>query len=269
MKIIIFGSTGMLGNYVKFYFQKHYDVITINRNELDAETVNIDDIMDVLSKYKSDEPTFVINCIGIIPQRNTSDNFRIFIKINTLFPHLLANCCEKLNFKMIHISTDCVYDGKCGNYSENDKHTETNLYGSSKSLGEPSNACVIRTSIIGEEIHNKKSLLEWVKSQNGKKINGYINHYWNGVTCLQLSKIIHHMIENNILWNGVRHIFSPKIINKYDLIKLIIEVYNLNVMVDKLNTEKIDKSLTSIFEKIIDIPDIKIQLQELAKFKLN
>ena len=268
MKILLFGPNGMLGNYFTVYLSKYYETKKIDRNKLDAYYATYDNIMDLLVNYRDDD-VFVINCIGIIPQRNDMLDFRKYIIVNTLFPNMLANCCQKLNYKMVHISTDCVYSGNKGDYTEKDVHDETNIYGVTKSLGEPSNCCVIRTSIIGEELQNKKSLLEWIRSQNGKKINGFINHYWNGVTCLQLAKIVHFMIENNIYWNGVRHIYSPSSVIKYELVKMIIEIYNLNITVDKYETATINKTITSIYEPFINIPDIKDQIIELHEFELK
>jgi len=244
--------------------KKKYDVHRINRNIIDAYKITTNDLYNILETYQA-KKVIVINCIGIIPQRNNMEQSKIYIKVNSLFPHFLAYCCEKLHYQMVHITTDCVYDGLKGNYSEDDPPDESNIYGVTKSLGEPSNCCVIRTSIIGEEARNKKSLLEWVKHQNGNIINGFVNHYWNGVTCLQVSKIINHMIENNIFWLGVRHIHSPKSVSKYELISMIIEIYDLNITINKLETPISDKTLTSKYQ-FIDIPDLYEQIKELREF---
>ncbi|AZL89322.1 dTDP-4-dehydrorhamnose reductase [Megavirus baoshan] len=270
MKIIIFGPNGMLGNYMLNYFKNKHDVVSIDRKIIDAMNVDLLKLTNTLSNYRtSKDDVLVINCVGVIPQRNDINESRTFIKVNTLFPHMLSYCCDLLGFKMIHISTDCVYNGDKGNYSENDCHNETNIYGVSKSLGEPTNCCVMRTSIIGQEIYNKKSLLEWVISQNNKTVYGFINHFWNGVTCLQLAKIIEHMIDNNIFWNGVRHIHSPDIVNKYQLIEYISETYNLSIDLQEKKTDIINKTLKSIYPSFIEIPPIKKQIEDLLDFSLN
>ena len=155
------------------------------------------------------------------------------IKVNSLLPHILAKVKAKKNCQVIHITTDCVFSGKDGFYTEESLHDAKDEYGKSKSLGESALNTNIRTSIIGEEILNKKSLLEWVKSQNNKQINGYDNHYWNGVTCLELAKQIKNMIENKNFWNGTKHFFSPEDISKYNLILLIKKIYKLNISVIK------------------------------------
>ncbi|AVL93859.1 dTDP-4-dehydrorhamnose reductase [Megavirus vitis] len=270
MKIIIFGPNGMLGNYMLNYLKKTHEVVSIDRKIIDAMNVDLPQLTNTLSNYQtSKDDVLVINCVGVIPQRNDINESRTFIKVNTLFPHMLSYCCYQLGFKMIHVSTDCVYNGNKGNYSENDYHNETNIYGVSKSLGEPTNCCVIRTSIIGQEVYNKKSLLEWVISQNNKTIYGFTNHFWNGVTCLQLAKIVEQMIKNNIFWNGVRHIHSPDIVNKYQLIEYISEIYNLNIDLQEKKTDIVNKTLISIHPSFIEIPPIKKQIQDLLDFSLN
>src|SRR5579885_1740906 len=169
-KLIIFGSNGMLGNYIKKYFKKNnkFCVISINRKDYDVMKNTFEDLENILLYHKIGKNTIVFNAIGIIPQasKNYELNDRMYIKINCLFPNILSMLCNKYEAKMIHPTTDCVYSGKKGNYIENDFHDEISIYGMSKSLGEPYNCTVLRTSIIGEEKFNKRSLLEWVKTNN-------------------------------------------------------------------------------------------------------
>ena len=148
-------------------------------------------------------------------------------------------------------------------YDENSKHDETSIYGVSKSLGEVGNACIIRTSIIGEELSNKKSLLEWVRNHRNGTINGYLNHYWNGVTCLTLAKIIKRIIDEGIYWKGVRHIYSPNIVSKYELCCYINQIYQLDINIIPTNLpEKCDKTLISIYPPLFVIEDLQIQIRE-------
>jgi dTDP-4-dehydrorhamnose reductase len=205
----------------------------------------------------------VINCAGAIPQQNC--NIRKYIVVNTLFPHKLNEISEKYNKKLIHITTDCVFSGKDGNYDENSRHDAEDIYGISKSLGENESMCIIRTSIIGEELKNKRSLIEWVKSQQNKTIDGYENVFWNGVSCLQLAKIIGNIIVENSYWKGVRHIASPNIVSKSELCKYINEIYNLNITICNKQIGEKRMNLASIYpcEKI---PDIKEQIYEQAAF---
>ena len=168
---------------------------------------------------------------------------------------------------MIHITTDCVFSGINGKYDELSIHDSKEIYGISKSLGEVDQVTIIRTSIIGEEIRNKYSLLEWIKSNKGKEINGYVNHFWNGVTCLELAKVIEYMIRNNYFWKGVRHIYSPEIVSKYELITMINEIYELDIKLHKCETEKCDRSLMSIYDILMfKIKPLREQIRELRYF---
>lgn len=269
MKIFIFGSTGMLGTYVFKLLNKRYDVITFGRMDYDILNENWEKINILLKNCKEND--VIINCAGIIPQKINDNEFKKFIKINTLFPHKLQKIIEIKKAKLIHISTNCVFNGEDGNYKENFKANDESIYGTTKLLGEPENAIIIRTSIIGHELFSKKSLLEWVISKKNSTINGYINHFWNGVTCLTLSNIIENIITNNLYWKGIRHIFSPNTVSKYELCSIINSVYNLNIKIHKFKTSKPKNStLNSIFDNsIFNISNIKQQIIEQKNYKLN
>ena len=264
MKILLFGSTGMLGNYVFNILKVNYDVICITRTEYDI--VNDEwDKLKIIFENNLNENDIIINCAGIIPQKYNDENIRTYIKVNTIFPHKLNEFAKLYNIKFIHITTDCVYDGSNGNYIVGDLHSAKNIYGITKSLGEPHEATVIRTSIIGEELSGKKSLIEWVKSNKNGKINGFINHYWNGVTCFTLSNIIKKIIKENLFWNGVKHIHSPNIVTKYDLCCYINEIYNLNIEINK-SEDVIKKNMTLLDkEPIFKIDNIYNQIFEQKK----
>lgn len=271
--IILFGSTGMLGRYIYNVLKNEYDIICISRihfNITKGSWIELENI--IKQKIINNKNNYIINCAGIIPQKTDINDYYSYIKINTLFPIILQNIAEKYECKMIHITTDCIYDGKKGKYLEGDECTEKNLYGISKSLGEPDRICCIRTSIIGEELFGKKSLLEWVKSNKNKIIDGYINYYWNGVTCLTLANIIKQIIDKNIYWCGTRHIFSPDTVSKYDLCYMINEIYDLNIKINKKNLDiSINKSLDTWYKtdlNLFNIKRLKEQIQEQKDFIL-
>lgn len=260
-KIVIFGVNGMLGRTLLMYLSKFYNVIGYSRQDFDAH--NLSNLNTLAKSW--DKNTIVINAIGIIPQKYSLINqSSAFIKINSIFPHVLQQVTFTSNSTLIHITTDCVFDGKDGPYTEQSPHTEMNIYGLSKSCGEPTDAMIIRTSIIGEEIVGKKSLLEWVRSQRNKTIQGFTQHYWNGLTCLQVGKVIHHCLQNNIKWQGVRHIVSPEIVSKYELVNMINNVYELNIHIEPKETEKVNKALISTIK--FDIPPLFKQIQEQKSF---
>lgn len=267
--VIIFGVSGMLGRYVYLVFkQANMDVLGLNRTDFDVLKDGNDKLKSILENNKH-RYKYIINCIGIIPQKVPLDQTDIFMNVNTEFPIVLSKLCKTYTYNFIHITTDCVYDGLIGKYDENAEKTETNSYGVSKIMGEMIDATVIRTSIIGDEINSSKSLLSWVKNSKGT-INGYSNHLWNGVTCLMLAEIILLLIHKGILWVGIRHIFSPRDVSKYELCKYINEEYNLGLEVKPFQTEKsIDKTLRSIYLNTLGtfiIPDIKEQIKLQQQF---
>ncbi len=265
MIILLFGASGMLGNYLYSYFKDK--CICVYRSDLtDLSYSSIKYIFDL---YSINNNYVVINCIGLITQTGIKSS-NDYININSIFPNILSSICNEYNCQLIHPTTDCVYSGNKGLYDENDIMDETGIYGITKSLGEPQNACVIRTSIIGEEINHKYSIVEWVKKNANSEVNGYTNHFWNGITCLQFCKIVDYMINNNLYWKGVRHIFSPDIVSKCELIELINDEYNLNIKINKHETEtKVDKTLVSKYDtyKIFDIPSMEQQIKEMHNFK--
>jgi dTDP-4-dehydrorhamnose reductase len=267
MKILIFGSTGMLGRYVYNILKNNYSVICINRNNFDIENDEWYKLEHILFENLK-ENDIIINCAGIIPQKYKNENLKIYIRVNTVFPHKLNEITKKLKCKFIHITTDCVFDGSKGNYSINDIHSAKDIYGISKSEGEPEDATVIRTSIIGEEIYGKKSLIEWVKSNKDGKIKGYTNHYWNGVTCLTLANFIKSIIDNKNFWKGIKHICSENIVTKYDLCCFINEIYKLNINIEKYE-DLISKNMTLVSTDNLYTDDIYKQVINLHEFRLN
>lgn len=267
MKIFVLGANGMLGRYVYTYFKSQgFRVMSVNRGHVNAITMTEDQIGTKLRQMGLKENDIVINCIGLIKQRPNVTTID-FIKINSIFPLMLANICEKKNVRLIHPTTDCVYDGLDGSYNEKSPHNAMDIYGKSKSMGEPENATVIRTSIIGEELYNKLSFVEWVKSNEGKSVYGFVNHFWNGITCLEFCKVCKQIIEKNIYWNGVFHLSSPLAVTKYKMVEMVSDVYNLNVTIRPKETPaKCDRSITSYVTTGIEISDLQTQIEEMKEY---
>ena len=268
MKVFVIGSTGMLGKYVSTYLKDYYDLVEITRKDIDVSSIKESELKSRFIKLNINEGDVVINCVGAIKPRVDELGDLNAILVNSVFPRILANVCEEFKVKMIHPTTDCVYTGNKGNYSENDIYDVADVYGMSKALGEPKNCTVIRTSIMGEEVNQGRSLIEWVKSEKNKTVFGFTNHFWNGVTCLEFAKICKKMIDNNIFWLGTKHLHSNTL-NKKELVELISSSFNLNVNVIEKQTEKsCDRSITSIYNDInqFNIPNLKTQLEELKEF---
>jgi len=265
MKIYLFGSNGMLGRYIYLVLKDKYHIIQINRTEFNIET----DIRNKLYQYFENctQDDIIINCIGAIPQKVNYDNIRKYILVNTLLPNYLDQISLQKNCKFIHITTDCVFDGETGNYTNNDIHTANDIYGVSKSLGENlCNACIIRTSIIGEERYHKKSLLEWVLSKKNDKINGFSNHTWNGITCLEFAKLLNNIIDKKEYWIGKKNVISPDIVSKYQLCCYINEIYQCNIQVHSYMSDKF-KYMTLKGDIIVE-KYIYQQIKELSEFDI-
>lgn len=271
--ILLFGSTGMLGRYIYSYFKNHptirIRVITNDMFRVAWET--LDTLDTLLDTQLIDASTCVINCIGQIPQRASPETTRDYYLVNSLFPHLLWASCKRRGAQMIQPTTDCVFSGTRGLYTETDLHDEEGAYGLSKSLGEPLGCTVLRTSILGNELFNKKSMLEWVLSNNDKTINGWTNHRWNGITCLEYCKVVETILNRNLFWSGVRHIASPTPKSKYELTILIRDIYQRSIVISPVETETaVDKTLATLYptNDEFNIPDLSVQIEELKRFSL-
>lgn len=259
MKVFVFGANGMLGTYIAKYLSSTFDVVKITRSEFDIINDSSEKLKGIISR-----DSVIINCAGIIPQRTDETNIREYIKVNSLFPHKLQYLSEILDSQLIHITTDCVYDGSAGDYSEDDIHTEMGLYGVSKSCGEPESCMNIRCSIIGES-ETGKGLLEWVKNNRKRKISGYTNHMWNGVTCLYLSRFIENTIISKCFWRGTRHLCSESI-SKFKLCEMISKIYELECIVKPVqHTNYSNKVLISKFIEKVD-KSLEQQLIEQRDF---
>lgn len=267
MKVFVLGSSGMLGRYVSKYLSNYYNVINVGRNELDASDMCG---LSFSTFFKNvSEGDVLINCMGTIKPRVDELGIQNALTVNSLFPHKLADSCEQYGVRMIHPTTDCVFTGDKGGYTEDDEHDITDIYGRTKSLGEPNNCTLIRTSIIGEEISTSRSLVEWVKSEKGNHIFGYTNHYWNGITCLQFAKICTEMISNDLFWTGCRHIFSPTPFTKKELVETISKHYELNIKVTAKDTyKKCDRTLSTKLDIVIEVPELDKQISEMKNFIL-
>jgi dTDP-4-dehydrorhamnose reductase len=156
-----------------------------------VENVNVEEFSTVENAIALTKPEVVINCVGVIKQLPTSKDVVKTLSINSIFPHQLASLSEKAGFRLITISTDCVFAGSKGNYTENDPADALDLYGRSKQLGEVVGArCLtLRTSIIGREIGTSHSLIEWFLSQTGT-VNGYVNAIYSGFPTVILAEIL-------------------------------------------------------------------------------
>jgi dTDP-4-dehydrorhamnose reductase len=273
MKILVIGSNGMAGSVVTKYLKsKKYNVITVARDNADY-SLNIENINSIESFFKenSEQFDFIVNCIGLLVN-DSNNNFNRAILINSWFPHYLENVFKNTKTKIIHLSTDCVFDGVKGNYIETDSHTETNHYGRSKSLGELNNDkdITFRMSIIGPELKaSGTGLMNWILTNSNKELQGWENALWNGITTLQLAKCIEKYIQNPT-FTGVYHLVNNNVsINKYELLYKINQIYQLDKHIIKTTGPKNVNKILIDTRQLIDfeIPDYDRQLHELKDFK--
>jgi len=265
-KILVTGSAGMLGYAVSKYFvSKGYDVIKLTRSDFDIGTEPHENFIPFLEGVD-----VAINCAGLI--KPTIGKFPIeqALRVNSIFPRNLARMTSDRGIKCFHITTDCVYTGKRGKYDENSLFDGEDTYGMTKNAGENNDCMVLRTSIIGEENGQSRSLLEWAKSQAGKEVNGFTNHLWNGVTTLYLAEVIESILQLGLYQKGIFHIHSPNTVNKFELLNIFNNVYELNY--SKINAteakDAVDRSMTSNYDLSAKVctKTLEQQIKEMRKF---
>jgi len=272
MKVAILGHTGMLGHVVETIFKR--DISHVNgygRQAFNVYPRKLNDIGTKLSNVLGMDCDFVVNCIGAIkPIFDKATDLSIPIYANAVFPHQLATWGELTDTQVIHITTDCVYSGNKGQYIESDPHDALDVYGKSKSLGEPSNAMVIRTSIFGPEYGGRKrSFLEWVRAQKGKTANGFTNHYWNGITTLELANCLLDIVTSDVWTKGLFHVYSEDV-SKYDMVAQISAAYNLDIDLNPHETEQcVDRTLrtTEDLNEFLQPAAFSNMLYELVDFE--
>ena len=275
LRILVLGCKGMAGHIVKKYLENtlNYEVWGIARGvNTEKKLINLDvsntkKLENILNKEAFD---VVINCIGLL-NKTAEDNPELAIWFNSYFPQLLASYGDKYNFKLIHISTDCVFSGKEGGYKEDSFKNGTGFYAQSKALGEVVNSkdLTIRTSIIGPELKEDGiGLFHWFMSQTGT-INGYTGALWSGVTTIQLAKAINEAIIQEL--TGLYQLTNNTKICKYDLVSDLNRVFKSNEVKITPNSDyKIDKSLINSRKDFdYNIPIYVVMIEEMKEWMLS
>lgn len=249
-RIAVLGNNGMLGWMMQLQLSQwdNYDVVGFNRS--DFEIIPYINPKIALKRLHLNEYDFIINCIGVIkPMFSNKLKIPEYVFVNSIFPWSLASFGEEHSSKVIHITSDCCFSGNDGLYTEESKHDPLDEYGKSKSLGEPTNCMVIRTSIIGPEIRGRKrSLVENVKvnSINIHKMFGYTNHWWNGLTTKELSILVGDIIERDLYSPELFHLYSDDV-SKFYMIESMISTWGLNIELEQKETaEPCNRTLRTI-----------------------
>jgi dTDP-4-dehydrorhamnose reductase len=264
MNIYILGSTGMLGRYMFSYMSRYYKCIGLTRKQFDATSIT----QDYLSRVITVDDV-VINCVGVLKPNIDRVGVTSTILINSVFPQVVADICSKNNAHSVHISSDCIYTGNKGKYTEDDIADADDVYARTKSI-EPKNSLTLRTSFVGEEINNTSGIgiISWLMRHASGEVDGFTNCLWNGVSCLQLCKYIKDIIDKGKLYHDVKHVHSFDTISKYELCCIINRVYGLKIKIKKKRARQIsgttingllDRSLASKY-KLPAIPSIEEQI---------
>jgi len=264
-KMLVIGAKGMLGIAVSQYFRRQgWSVKELTRSEFNIARQPADGLIPYLKDI-----SVVVNCAGVVKPRIAATSIEDVLKVNAVFPRNLAMLCKKMGVKCFHITSDCVYSGRKGLYSEEDLFDAEDIYGLSKCAGENKDCMTIRTSIIGEEQGQSRNLLEWARSQKGKTVNGYTNHFWNGVTTVYLAEIIDKILTLGLYKPGIFHIFSPDTVSKFSLMEIFNAVYDLQFTINAFEApEPVDRSMTSINDLSAKVSTLTVreQVQQMREF---
>ncbi len=259
MKILIFGVTGMLGHQIYRILEKsfpgqvygtirktHSDVsaFAFLKKEFLVESIDINDFKSVEKVLGNLKPEWIINCTGITLRKADSNDIEQCYRVNALFPQRLGQWAQVHQSRLIHFSTDCVFSGSKGNYTENSITDASDHYGQSKFLGEASgpHSLTLRLSIIGREILGKTELIEWFLSQKGKAVQGYSEVYYTGLTTQFVAKEVLRIIEKFPTLSGLYQVAGEKI-SKYELLKMLNQKFANNSDLKPEAMKKSDKSL--------------------------
>jgi dTDP-4-dehydrorhamnose reductase len=245
-RILVLGGTGSLGHKLFHLLRQHFPntYCTIREQITDdairhielfqsgnvIERCDADDARQLEAMLRELRPDVIVNCIGVIKQRPSTNNIVASLKLNSLLPHELSEICKAWNGKLIHFSTDCVFSGARGNYREEDVSDATDIYGRTKYLGETCNdsALTLRTSFIGRELRHHHSLLDWFLRQNHGKVNGYSHAFFSGLTNIELARVVARIIESHADLTGVYQV-TGHTISKFELLCLIRDAFRLDI----------------------------------------
>ena len=244
MKVLVLGANGMLGHVVDLYLKEHgHEVVKTTRNPEDKYYFdayeNVYGIEGIIARV---HPDAIVNCIGVLNEA-AEKNHSLAILLNSFLPNYIDSLSEKYGFTLVHVTTDCVFDGETGNYTENAVPNATSFYGISKAMGEVKNnrTLTLRLSIVGPDINpNGIGLFNWFSKQSGE-VKGYSEVYWTGVTTIELARVIEEAIRKKI--TGFHHVVNNEKIKKSELIRLFEKYFHFGITVVDDDTKKSDKSL--------------------------
>jgi dTDP-4-dehydrorhamnose reductase len=283
--IALTASTGMLGQMAYRVLRERFDLVLLYRDEAklrlldgaaDHRLIRVD-YADLFREFVADGTAAaarlverigpvdaVLNTAGVIIPR-MRDRPELTFFVNGALPHLLA---AHYGPRLIHITTDCVYSGRAGApYDESAPSDPKDLYGMSKAMGEPTaRSLVLRTSIIGPELDGHASLLEWLRSRRGEIVDGYTNHFWNGLTTKALAECVATIVADRAAHpaTGCYHLSSTAV-SKEELLRMLDTRYGLGVTVRPREVEPVDRRLATVhgLNAALAIPPLDAMLDAL------
>jgi dTDP-4-dehydrorhamnose reductase len=256
MKVLVVGASGMLGHRIVHHLSRSRDVVSVMRTGprsdrllkilgrsriVEAGSLDAGEIAALLDRHA---PHVVVNAAGLIKQRPNSSDPIAMMEANALLPRRLAAACRARDVRLIHVSSDCVFNGARGGYREDDPTDAQDLYGRTKALGEPvGEGCLtLRTSIIGPEVDSAFGLLEWFRSRRGQIASGYRRVIFPGLPTIRFAMVIETLIDRFPRLSGLYHVGAEPIA-KHDLLHLINDRYRLGVTIDPVDEPASDRSL--------------------------
>lgn len=259
MRVLITGGSGMLGHKLFQQLSNSFQVFSTIRGTFEdvggfgifekdrlIENIDLSDDDAIRRSVEISEPDVVINAAGVIKQRPSSKDVITTLTVNSILPHRLATLAKEIGFRLIVVSTDCVFSGDKGNYTEEDPADALDLYGRSKNLGElvEENCLTLRTSIIGRELTSGHSLVEWFLSNRGGEVKGFRQAIYSGFPTIVFADIISSLISDKPELSGLYHVSSEPI-DKFTLLTMLNKRYGANVIIHPDDLFKIDRSLDS------------------------
>lgn len=281
MRVLVLGAYGMLGHKLMQVLDGPFEVYAtarVRRDDVPDHVVRKDRLVTGVTAESTDtvtraiadlRPAAVINCIGLVKQREAAKDPIPSLEINALFPHRLAVLCRAARARFVHFSTDCVFSGRKGAYRETDTPDAEDLYGLSKRLGEVSDpGCVtVRSSIIGPELGGGVGLLDWFLRNRGGRVKGFTRAIYSGLTTVQMARVVGHILKEEPDLSGVWQVASEPI-SKFDLLRLIDRRFGLGIDVEPDSGFECDRSLDGTrFAQAtrLVIPPWEAMIDEMAK----
>jgi len=282
VRVLVLGGTGLLGNRLARELSNKFEVFATTRMVADDhshlakilepsqwlsnfDVLNIEAVEKTLFDLR---PEVIINCLGITKHQDFSKEFETIVRVNSFFPYQLCNISAKLGCKLVLISTDCVFSGNKGNYSESSIPDPVDLYGRSKALGEidSSGVLTLRTSFVGREIKSFTNLFEWARLNRGCQVAGYKQAIYSGLTTQALSVVIRNILVEHLNLEGLFHVSSEPI-SKFDLLSQLNERLKLGIRLIPNDSFVCDRTLNCQSFKMVTkmtLPDWNKMLEDYA-----